>query len=67
MTVIARPTSQRSTCLKKGLVGIVFVEALFIVHLSSIKGLLSTTSILQRLTQFILSFTGWNIHHRLYL
>ncbi len=66
MTIIAMPTSQRSTCRMKGFVGIVFGEALFIVHLSSIKELLSTTSILQRLTQFILSFTGRNIHHRLY-
>jgi hypothetical protein len=50
----------------KGRCGVVFVETLFIIRVSSIKGLLSTTSILQRLTQFILSFTGRNIHHRLY-
>ena len=30
MTLIAMPTSQRSTCCMKGLVGIVFMEALII-------------------------------------
>jgi len=67
MTIIAMPTSQRSTCRMRGLVGIVFVAALFIKRVSSIEGLLSTTSTLLRLTQLILPFTGRNIHHRLYL
>jgi hypothetical protein len=66
MTIIARPTSQRSTCRMKGLLGIEFVEALFITRVSSIEGLLSTTSNLLRVTQLILSFTGRNIHHRFY-
>ena len=66
MTVIAMPTSQRSSCLVKGRCGIEFVEALFIIRVSSIEGLRSTTSNLLRLTQLILSFTGRNIHHRLY-
>ena len=66
MTIIAMPTSQRSACRMKGLLGIVFVEALFIIRVSSIEGLRSTTSNLLRLTQLILSFTGRNIHYRLY-
>ena len=66
MTIIARPTSQRSTCRMKGPLGIVFVEALFIICVSSIEGLLSATSNLLRLTQLILPFTGRNIHQRLY-
>jgi len=66
MTVIARPTSQRSSCRVKGPFGIVFVEALLIIRVSSIEGLLSTTSNLLRLTQLILPFTGRNIHQRLY-
>ena len=66
MTIIARPTSQRSSCRMKGRCGVVFVEALFIVHVSLLEGLLSATSNLLRLTQLILSFTGRNIHHRLY-
>lgn len=66
MTVIAMPTSQRSTCRRKGPLGIVFVEALFIMRVSSIEGLLSATSNLLRLSQLILPITGWNIHHRLY-
>lgn len=45
MTIIATLTSQRSTCRMKGLLGIVFVEAL-IIRVSSIKGLLSATSTL---------------------
>ena len=66
MTVIARPTSQRSSCRMKGFVGIVFVEALFIIRVSLLEGLLSTTSNLLRVTQLILSFTDRNIHQRLY-
>ena len=66
MTVIARPTSKRSTCRMKGLLGNKFVEALFITRVSSIEGLLSTTSNLLRVTQLILSFTGRNFHHRFY-
>ena len=66
MTIIARPTSQRSSCRMKGRCGVVFVEALFIVQVSLLEGLLSATSNLLRLTQLILPFTGLNIHHRLY-
>jgi hypothetical protein len=65
-TIIARPTSQRSTCRLKGLVGIVFVEALVILRVSLIEGLRSTMRNLLRVTQLILSFTGRNIHHGLY-
>lgn len=66
MTIIARPTSQRSSCRLKGRCGVVFVEALFIIRVSSIEGLRSTTSTLLRLTQLILSVTSRNIHYRLY-
>ncbi len=66
MTIIARPTSQRSSCRMKGRCGIVFVEALFIIRVSLLEGLLSTTSNLLRVMQLILPFTGWNIHQRLY-
>jgi hypothetical protein len=66
MSIIARPTSQRSTCRLKGLVGIVFVEALFIIRVLSIEGLRSATTILLRVAQLILSLTGRNIHHGLY-
>jgi len=66
MTIIAMPTSQRSTCRMKGRCGIVFVEALFIIRVSLLEGLLSATSNLLRLTQLILSFTGRNIHYRPY-
>jgi hypothetical protein len=65
-TIIAMPTSQRSSCRLKGRCGLVFVETLFIIRVSSIEGLRSATSDLLLLTQLILSFTGWNIHHRLY-
>ena len=67
ITIIARPTSRRSTCRMKGFVGIVFGEALFIIRVSSLEGLRFATSNLLRVTQLILSFTGRNIHHRLYL
>ena len=66
MTIIARPTSQRSSCRMKGRCEVVFVETLFIIHVSLLEGLLSATSNLLRLTQLILSFSGRNIHHRLY-
>lgn len=65
MTIIARPTSQRSSCRLKGRCGVVFVETLFLIRVS-IEGLRSATSNLLRLTQLILSFTGWNIHYRLF-
>lgn len=64
MTIIAIPTSRRSIFRVKGLLGIVFVEALFIIGLLSIKGLRSATSNFLRLTQLILSMTGRNIHRR---
>ena len=48
MAVIARPTSRRSTCRMKGFVGIVFGEALFIIRVSSLEGLLSAMSTLLR-------------------
>jgi hypothetical protein len=66
MTIIARPTSQRSSCLVKGPLGIVFVEALFIIRVLSIEGLRSATSNLLRVTQLILPFTDRNIHNGLY-
>jgi hypothetical protein len=66
MTVIARPTSQRSTCRMKGRCGVVFVEALFIIRVSLPERLLSATSDLLRLTQVILPLIGRNIHHRRY-
>lgn len=66
MTVIARPTSQRSPCRMKGRCGIVVVEALFIISVSWLEGLLSTMRTLLRVEQFTLSYAGRNIHHRLY-
>jgi hypothetical protein len=66
MTIIARPTSQRSTFRMIGLVGTLFVDALFIICVSSIEGLRPATRNLLRVTQLILSFTGWNIHYRLF-
>ena len=38
MTLIAMPTSQRSTCRLTGLVSIWFVEALFIIPVPPIEG-----------------------------
>ena len=67
MTVIAMPTSQRSTCRMKGFVGIVFGEALFIIRVSSLEGLRSATRNLLRVTQVTLPYAAGNIHHRLYL
>ena len=66
MTVIARPTSQRSICRVKGPLGIVFVEALFIIRVSLLEGLRSATSHLLRVEQLTLPYAGRNIHHRLY-
>jgi hypothetical protein len=63
---MAMPTSHRSSCRMKGRCGIVFVEALFIIRVSLLEGLLSATSNLLRLTHLILPFTGGNIHYRLY-
>lgn len=64
MTIIAIPTSRRSIFRVKDPLGIVFVEALFLMGLLSIKGLRSATSNFLRLTQLILPMTGRNIHHR---
>lgn len=65
MTIIARPTSQRSTCRMKGPLGIVFVEALFIIRVSSIEGLRFATSTLLRFWQLTLPYSVQNIHFRL--
>ena len=67
MTIIAMPTSQRSTCRMKGRCGVVFVEALFIIRLSLIEGLLSATSNLLCVEQLTVPYAGRNIHHRFYL
>ena len=48
MTVIARPTSQRSSRRVKGPLWIVVVEALSIICVLSIEGLRSATSALLR-------------------
>ena len=66
MTIMAMPTSQRSTFRVNGPLGIVSVETLFIICVLSIEGLRSTTSTLLSLTQLILPFTDRNIHQRLY-
>ena len=65
MTIIARPTSQRSTCRMKGFVGIVFGEALFIIRVSSLEGLRFATSTLLRFWQLTLPYSVQNIHFRL--
>ena len=67
MTIIARPTSQRSSCRMKGPLGVVFVEALLIIRVSLIERLLSARSNLLRVEQLTLPYAGRNIHHRLYL
>ena len=67
MTIIAMPTSQRSTCRMNGFLGIVFVEALFSIRVSSIEGLRFATNTLLRFWQLTLPYSGRNIHHRLYL
>lgn len=64
MIIIAIPTSRRSIFRVKDPLGIVFVEALFLIGLLSIKGLRSATGNFLRLTQLILPMTGRNIHHR---
>ena len=66
MTIIAKPTSQRSTCRMNGLLGIVLVDALFRIRVSSIERLLSAMSNLLRVEQLTLPYAGQNIHHRLY-
>jgi hypothetical protein len=66
MTIIARPTSQRSTCRMIGLVGTLCVDALFIICVSLLEGLLSAMSTLLRIEQLTLPYAGRNIHHRLY-
>jgi len=66
MTIIAMPTSQRSTCRMKRLLGIEFVEALFIIRVSLLEGLLSATSNLLCVEQLTVPYAGRNIHHRLY-
>lgn len=66
MTIIARPTSQRSTCRMIGLVGTLFVDALFIICISLLEELLSAMSTLLRVEQLTLPYAGRNIHHRLY-
>ena len=65
-TVIAMPTSQRSTWRMNGRCGVVFVEMLFLVRVSLLEELRSTTKNLLRVRQLILSFTGSNIHYRLF-
>ena len=62
MTIIAIPTSRRSIFRVKDPLEIVFVKALFIIGLLSIKGLPSATGRFLRLTQLILPMTGRNIH-----
>ena len=66
MTIIARPISQRSSCRMKGRCGVVFVEALFIIQISLLKGLLSAMSNLLWVVQLTLPYPERNIHHRLY-
>ena len=64
MTIIAIPTSQRSTWRMKGLVGIVFVEALIIIPVSSIEALLFRNESPAMRNALTLPYSGWNIHHR---
>ena len=66
MTIIAMPTSQRSTCRMKRFFGIEFVEALFIIRVSLLEGLLSATSNLLCVEQLTVPYAGRNIHHRFY-
>jgi hypothetical protein len=65
MTIIARPTSQRSSCRMKGPLWVVFVEALFSIRVSLLEGLRSTMSTQLRVDLLTLSYAGRNIHHRL--
>ena len=66
ITIIARPTSRRSTCRMKGFVEIVFGGALFIIRISSLEGLRFATRNLLRVTQVTLPYAARNIHPRLY-
>ena len=66
ITVIARPTSQRSPCRMKGRLWIASVEALFIIRVSWLEGLLSAMCTLLHVEQLILSDARRNIYHRLY-
>jgi hypothetical protein len=50
----------------KGRCGIVFVEALFIIRVSLLEGLLSATSNLLCVEQLTVPYAGRNIHHRFY-
>ena len=65
-TIIAMPTSQRSTCRMKGRCGIVFVEPLFIIRVPLLERLLSATGTLLHVEQLTLPYAGRNIHHGLY-
>jgi hypothetical protein len=65
MTVIARPTSQRSSRRVKGPLWIVVVEALSTVRISLPEELRSATNRLVRVEQLTLPYAGRNIHHRL--
>ena len=57
MTIIARPTSQRSSCRLKGRRGIVIVEVLFIIGVSLIEELRSHNEYPSTLNELILSVT----------
>ena len=65
-TIIARPTSQRSPCRMKGRLWIVSVEAMFIIRVSWLEGLLFAMSTLLHVDHLILSDARRNIYHRLY-
>ena len=67
MTIIARPTSQCSTCRMIGLVGTLCVDARFNICVSLLEGFLSAMSTLLCVEQLTLPYAGRNIHHRLYL
>ena len=64
--IIAMPINQCSTCRMKGLFWTLFVEALFILGLTSIEGIVSARNGLPRLEQLILPHSGRSIHRRLY-
>ena len=65
MTVIARPTSQRSSRRVKDRLWIVVVEVLSIIHVSLLEELRSATNRLVRVEQLTLPYAGQNIHHGL--
>jgi hypothetical protein len=50
----------------KGRCGVVFVEALVIIRVSMLEGLLSVTSNLLGVERLTLPYAGRNIHHRFY-